>query len=127
MSKDPPDKDLPEEHTVIDRALSDLLMEMEPTDLAESGKPEEKPRTPWRGDTHGAGTRVLGKPEPTTDSDNGSDPTPNDWSLHGSHEEVTGLWERSWDQEGAPEETTGSTERLSMRLLVVDQRHPVLG
>ena len=107
MSKDPPDKDLPEEHTVIDRALSDLLMEMEPTDLAESGKPEEKPRTPWRGDTHGAGTRVLGKPEPTTDSDNGSDPTPNDWSLHGSHEEVTGLWERSWDQEGAPEETTG--------------------
>ena len=32
---------------------------------------------------------------------------PSDWSLHGSHEEVTGLWERSWDQEGVSDETTG--------------------
>ncbi len=108
MSKDPPDKDLPEERTVIDRALSDLLMEMEPKDLPESSETQEPVRTPWRGDTHGAGTRVLGKPDKQSEKSDENTDGQSDWSLHGGHEEVTGLWERSWEQEGISDEDTGA-------------------
>jgi len=106
MSKDSDDKELPEERTVVDRGLSELLMNIKPEDLpTEDAKPESS--TPWLREAHGAGTRVLGKPK-SEEVDTMDDPSrASDWSLHGGHEEVTGLWERSWESEEKAEETRG--------------------
>ena len=88
-------------------------MNIKPEDLPVEEK-EVPSSTPWRGDAHGAGTRVLGKTVPSepTDEDSQDDAPSSDWSLHGGHEEVTGLWERSWEQEKATEEATGVHQNL---------------
>ena len=91
----------------MDRGLSELLMKIKPEDLpAEAVKPND-PSTPWQGDAHGAGTRVLGKPKSEDVEAVGEKSASNDWSLHGGHEEVTGLWERSWEPEKSSEDATG--------------------
>ena len=106
MAKDSDDKELPEERTVVDRGLSELLMNIKPEDLP-TEEAKSDPSTPWQGDAHGAGTRVLGKPKSEDVEINDDSLASNDWSLHGGHEEVTGLWERSWESDQRSEEATG--------------------
>ena len=111
MTKDSDDKDQTEERTVIDRGLSELLMNTKPGDLPpKEGEPAAT--GPWAQDAHGAGTRVLGKPKEPLDEPDAAKEVSTDWSLHGGHEEVTGLWERSWEQENRTEETTGVHRNL---------------
>ncbi len=98
MSNDEHDNDPPEERTVVDRVLAEMLMEQTPSELQDSAPPQKDGLTPWKDPASTAGTRVLPRtgdaPPPAPEADHAKGAS--DWSTGPASEEVTGLWERSW-------------------------------